>query len=337
MQIGIMRELASGERRVALTPGAVRRLVEAGHTVYFEHAAGERSFYLDDEYLQAGGKQAFSSADPVSGSMTDPQSFNRYAYVLNDPCNLSDPLGLEAKCTLRIAISFMFPPHSRAQQKARREIQEIFDAAGVGVEFVTQGPIDFTLNIASTAQITARGGYVEPNAIGGIGVTSDAKGNPIAIANYGGVFQPELSLAVSKYTASPRALGRAMGRAGAHEIGHFLLNEIGHDAFSGNIMWTGYSVPYLIDLNASYLLRFTKPQAEFIQTRCKQLRGGGGGSDSGPGGYRLSFSYVSGWVWIPVLFFELGDGAWLGAWGLTYQTFLIGVLERSSPILINRN
>ena len=63
MKIGITRELASGERRVALTPGGVRRLVEAGHAVYFEHAAGERSFYPDDEYLQAGAKQVFSAAE----------------------------------------------------------------------------------------------------------------------------------------------------------------------------------------------------------------------------------------------------------------------------------
>jgi RHS repeat-associated protein len=37
----------------------------------------------------------FSQPDPVSGSLANPQSLNRYAYVLNDPINFDDPLGLQ--------------------------------------------------------------------------------------------------------------------------------------------------------------------------------------------------------------------------------------------------
>src|SRR6266852_2776497 len=36
----------------------------------------------------------FSSPDPLSGSLGDPQSLNKYPYALNDPGNLIDPLGL---------------------------------------------------------------------------------------------------------------------------------------------------------------------------------------------------------------------------------------------------
>jgi len=35
----------------------------------------------------------FSSPDPVAGSLGNPQSLNRYVYVLNNPLNLVDPLG----------------------------------------------------------------------------------------------------------------------------------------------------------------------------------------------------------------------------------------------------
>lgn len=34
------------------------------------------------------------SPDPLAGSISNPQSLNRYAYVLNNPTNLTDPLGL---------------------------------------------------------------------------------------------------------------------------------------------------------------------------------------------------------------------------------------------------
>ncbi len=37
----------------------------------------------------------FMSPDLLSGGVGDPQSLNRYAYVLNDPVNLTDPLGLD--------------------------------------------------------------------------------------------------------------------------------------------------------------------------------------------------------------------------------------------------
>lgn len=37
------------------------------------------------------------SPDPLFGSPSDPQSLNRYAYVLNDPVNLIDPLGLQCQ------------------------------------------------------------------------------------------------------------------------------------------------------------------------------------------------------------------------------------------------
>ena len=36
----------------------------------------------------------FMTPDSIAGSIIDPQSLNRYAYVRNDPDNLVDPLGL---------------------------------------------------------------------------------------------------------------------------------------------------------------------------------------------------------------------------------------------------
>lgn len=53
MRIGIPRETAPGEGRVAASPSAVRALVERGHAVYVEQGAGEASGFGDDEYIHA--------------------------------------------------------------------------------------------------------------------------------------------------------------------------------------------------------------------------------------------------------------------------------------------
>ncbi|HET7213776.1 MAG TPA: RHS repeat-associated core domain-containing protein [Terriglobia bacterium] len=37
--------------------------------------------------------------DPLGGDITNPQSLNRYAYVLNNPATLADPLGLNQDCS----------------------------------------------------------------------------------------------------------------------------------------------------------------------------------------------------------------------------------------------
>lgn len=61
MIIGVPREIASGERRVALIPDSVRRLVEKGLEVHVETGAGVESGALDTDYEKAG---AHLEADP---------------------------------------------------------------------------------------------------------------------------------------------------------------------------------------------------------------------------------------------------------------------------------
>ncbi len=56
MIIGVPREVTPGERRVALVPVSVRRLVEAGLEVQIESGAGSDSACADDEYADAGAQ-----------------------------------------------------------------------------------------------------------------------------------------------------------------------------------------------------------------------------------------------------------------------------------------
>ncbi len=54
MLIGVPREIASGERRVALVPEVVQQLTRAGHRVIIERGAGQRAGFTDEAYRAVG-------------------------------------------------------------------------------------------------------------------------------------------------------------------------------------------------------------------------------------------------------------------------------------------
>jgi NAD(P) transhydrogenase subunit alpha len=54
VQVGVVKETAPGERRVALTPDAVPRLRDAGVDVLVESGAGTSAWFPDEDYAQAG-------------------------------------------------------------------------------------------------------------------------------------------------------------------------------------------------------------------------------------------------------------------------------------------
>ncbi len=54
MLVAIPKELIPNETRVAVVPAAIKDLVKAGLTVQVEAGAGEKSFFSDQEYIDAG-------------------------------------------------------------------------------------------------------------------------------------------------------------------------------------------------------------------------------------------------------------------------------------------
>jgi NAD(P) transhydrogenase subunit alpha len=72
MQVVVIREHSSTERRVALTPREVAKLVAAGVAVLIESAAGERAGYPDDLYAETGATvlDQRSGEDGLSGEDT---------------------------------------------------------------------------------------------------------------------------------------------------------------------------------------------------------------------------------------------------------------------------
>ncbi|HEX6644896.1 MAG TPA: Re/Si-specific NAD(P)(+) transhydrogenase subunit alpha [Gemmatimonadales bacterium] len=69
MRIGVPRETAPGERRVALVPDSVARLRKAGHDLLVERGAGAAAGFTDDAYATAGAElttDAIAPADLVA-------------------------------------------------------------------------------------------------------------------------------------------------------------------------------------------------------------------------------------------------------------------------------
>src|SRR5579883_1216744 len=97
-----------------VTDASGTKVAEMGHFPYGESwynatsdklifTTYERDSESGNDYAQAryhvSGLGRFSSPDPIAGSTSDPQSFNRYSYVRNMPVMLSDPSGLIPSCT----------------------------------------------------------------------------------------------------------------------------------------------------------------------------------------------------------------------------------------------
>lgn len=61
MKIGVLKESKLRENRVALTPDIVNQLIKKGFEVLIESGAGEKSFFSDASYVEAGAKVAGST------------------------------------------------------------------------------------------------------------------------------------------------------------------------------------------------------------------------------------------------------------------------------------
>src|SRR4051794_28670731 len=67
MRIGVPRETAAGERRVALVPEVVGKLVPAGFEVLVQRGAGEAASFPDAAYEEAGARLVDEWADAEAG------------------------------------------------------------------------------------------------------------------------------------------------------------------------------------------------------------------------------------------------------------------------------
>lgn len=68
MQLAVPKEIAPGEKRVALVPEVIPQLLKMGHSVAVESGAGMSAGFTDDSYASAGASMAPDAASVYSGA-----------------------------------------------------------------------------------------------------------------------------------------------------------------------------------------------------------------------------------------------------------------------------
>jgi len=125
MQIGVPKETAPRERRVALAPDSVARLVKAGTKVVVEHGAGRESSFTDEAYSTAGATLG-SAADALNSdvvakvqrpSATEAGSLKSGAIVISlfQPASAGDVLPVLAQRSVTALSLERVPRITRAQ------------------------------------------------------------------------------------------------------------------------------------------------------------------------------------------------------------------------------
>jgi H+-translocating NAD(P) transhydrogenase subunit alpha len=125
MRIGVPKETAEGERRVALVPEVVTKLTSAGHTVQVERGAGEGALLPDEGFAEAGAElvdptTAWGAEVVVKVARPSPEEAGRLrddAVLIGFLAPLTDPDGIRALADAGVTAFAMesIPRISRAQ------------------------------------------------------------------------------------------------------------------------------------------------------------------------------------------------------------------------------
>jgi RHS repeat-associated protein len=236
------------------------------------------------------------SADPLRGDINNPQSFNRYAYVVDNPCSLADQLGLQA-CYLDITLAengLLTPQQASA---AEVQMRNLLAPADVGVLF-DQASADYTVTPLPTGDSADKYGNTPPVTFSGYGMRGIG-----APGNSGYVFVNNIAADVSKSD-----LGFAIGTMATHELSHFLFGSFFPGTNSGTLLqengWNGKM------LSPGTNVVLSPAQAAQVLTQCQLLHPNPGTTvRPGPGGLWAaggaggSFGYYGGtwleqWWWL---------------------------------------
>jgi RHS repeat-associated protein len=217
------------------------------------------------------------SPDPLAGDVTNPQSLNRYAYVMNNPCTLVDPLGL-GDCSLNITIldNGLLSPQQISSAEMR--IRSLFAQANVNV-FFNQSDPDFTVPVSFHGQ------------------PSDEFARTEAYSSQPTFFYADaIFYELNGQGVDPRIFGYALGSGITHEATHFLFGSRfrGESYSRDDVTSEGWDRGKLLNQNLSF------PNPGAVNRKCKQLRRsggrrGGGGGRAGPPYVNIPADIGGGW------------------------------------------
>lgn len=281
-------------------------------TSYDHSNASGLDYAIMRHYSNALGR--FMSPDLLPGSILVPQSLNRYSYVLNDPCNATDPLGLKQTCTLNVKLvndNDIKDPNQVKQIEA--DIKAVFGGTNtsegntLGIEFV-DSDADATLHLQGEPSLWWQKIQPGSDESAFMGITNHYTSDSYVFTSH--------TLQLSGFTSPTLRLSgfRNMtfewltAMVGAHELFHAFLKTPLHDTYDStnpNIMMFAPSMPdaaqdaALRDIN-NPLWFFSQAQIDSLYGLCqsrhrqRSARGGGEGKagddpilpvvDSGVGG-----------------------------------------------------
>lgn len=196
MLIGVPTEIVAGERRVALVPETVAKLVKASNSVLVERGAGTAASFVDAEYARAGATLAADAADvyakadfiakvarPTAGELA---AMRPGQTLLGFLAPLGDPASVEAYARAKITALSMdaIPRTTRAQSMDALSSQANIGGYKAVILAAAVSPRFFPMQTTAAGTIKAQKVFVIGAGVAGLRAIATAKRLGAIVSGY---------------------------------------------------------------------------------------------------------------------------------------------------------